>query len=144
MSVFIEPSPSFIPDTKQTIITGHTWYDKTAHLYRSNTSKLIRCQIKEIVLRECFIGLRVNFREDGHIKHKHLDPNYILALNLFWIDRTVVSDDDELNGLPSSSPLPDLFVFTNEMPKLSEHQSKAVQWFLQQTNEMRSLMMCLK
>lgn len=73
----------------------HSWFNGTCHICRSG-GKLVRGVIKELIVRHSRgVVLRVIFvNEDNKIKSKLTSPFNLAALQVMWMDTSIVSDDD--------------------------------------------------
>ena len=69
----------------------HSWYDSHAHVFRSD-GRVVRATIKESVINDGGLMLKVLFIDKGVLKRKYVSPITIATLQVLWINVDVVSD----------------------------------------------------
>jgi hypothetical protein len=143
MNIFLDtevkPLKAGIVTVPEDMIAGHSWFGKTAHILRPG-GKILRCEILEIILRPCFVGLRVRYRQDGVSKRRNFSPIFLMSMHLMWWSRLIVSDDDvDTTVAPTEETLPPLRLLKCEESKLKHEQKMALIWTLEQTDYLQSL-----
>jgi len=70
----------------------HTWYNKHAHIFRSD-GRIVRATMKELVFDNGAIYIKTEFTDGkGLLQTKDTSPITIAALQVLWINVDVVSD----------------------------------------------------
>jgi hypothetical protein len=71
----------------------HTWYNKHAHIFRTD-GRVVRATLKQIVIiNESAIYIKAEFVDDkGKTRSKEVSPLTIAALQVLWENVDVVSD----------------------------------------------------
>ena len=74
---------------------NHTWYNKHAHIFRTD-GRVVRATLKQLViLNGCAIYIRAEFvDEKGDTRSKDVSPVAVAALQVLWENVDVVSDVD--------------------------------------------------
>ncbi len=142
MNIFIEQTDEkkLVVQQQEDLIANHSWYGKTAHILRAG-GNVTRCEILDIVLRPCFIGLRVRYRKDGVSKRRQVSPIFLISMHMLWWSHQVVSDDEESTTIgPTETILPLLRLHRSEESRLSHEQKMALSWTLEQTDVIHELL----
>jgi hypothetical protein len=73
--------------------TKHTWYNKHAHIFRSD-GRVVRATLKQLVIiHKSAIYIKAEFVDDhGKIRTKDVSPVTVAALQVLWENVDVVSD----------------------------------------------------
>lgn len=115
-------------------IVGHSWFGKVGHIIRDD-GRVLRCEIREIVLRPCFIGISVRYREGGKSKKRQYSPIFLASAHAMWWNHDIVSEEDlETTIHAVGEVLPPLRLLRSEEAKLSQEQKLAMMWTLQQSD----------
>lgn len=70
----------------------HTWYNKHAHIFRSD-GRIVRATLKEFVFDRGAIYIKTEFMDgQGILRTKDTSPITIAALQVLWVNVDVVSD----------------------------------------------------
>jgi len=135
--------------TNPSRIKHHTWYGKTCHIVRkqkNNLIKLVRCEIGEIVLEPCFVGINVRFYDgdrklDEKAKKKNYCPTYLTALNLSWASGDILqSDDEQADTFIRPTVLPSLRISDRERHKINTAQMCALEFYINQCDDLQLAM----
>ena len=118
-------------------IVGHSWVGVIAHIPRTNGS-IIRARLGNIEIRPYHIGVRVHFRSKNRAKTKLVSPLSIVALQVLWLNRDVVSDaecekDDIYNH--AIDILPPLRV-----PTVNKEHHQALIWLIAQCEALSNIL----
>jgi hypothetical protein len=118
-------------------LSAHTWFNHFAHVLRSD-QRILRCQIKEILVHAHHISLRVVFHENGRIKKKEVSPFSILCLHLWWWCRDIISDDEILSEDTTTHTetmlLPPFRLHEGVRSMVQEPQLQSLYWLMRQTD----------
>lgn len=142
MNIFVDETTEKkqVVQQQEDLIANHSWYGKTAHIMRAG-GLVTRCEILEIVLRPCFVGLRVRYRKDGVSKRRQVSPIFLMAMHMLWWSHQVVSDDEASTTIgPTETTLPLLRLLRSEESRLTHDQKMALTWTLEQTDLIHELL----
>jgi hypothetical protein len=71
----------------------HSWSNLHAHIFRSD-GRVWRASLRHAVIDEGVLSIYTEFTDNGRKKHKLVSPITIAALQVFWVNVDVVSDDE--------------------------------------------------
>ena len=136
--IFIDTIKKNVQTNPQTtkdedLISGHSWFGKTCHIIRADGHTL-RCEVREIILRPSFVGVRVRYRENGKSKKKNYSPIFLACMHSMWWNQQIVSEDDDTTIDAVDNVLPLLRLLKTEESRLSSDQKLCLQWTLEQSD----------
>jgi len=123
-------------------IQGHSWFEKPAHIPRPD-GKILRCEIREIIVSPCSIGVCVRYREHGKSRKANFSPIFIMSIHHMWVSQQVASDDEDVSAstIPVVSEiLPRLRIMASEECKMNTEQKLAFGWTMKQTDALHALL----
>jgi hypothetical protein len=113
----------------------HSWYGHFAHVIRSD-NRCIQCQIRALfVMSNHQVGVELLFWDNGKRLRKVVSPILVAATRLLWLNREIVSEEDEGTNtvLYKTSILPDLFLLPTLGKILTVEQSQPLKYVFAQT-----------
>ena len=123
-----------------TEITEHSWNNITAHVLRKNGT-IVRATLGSIIYRPNYIGVRVFFRDSGQRKTKLVSPLSLVALQMFWLNRDIVSDDEDDKDELYERHLDILPLLRIGTHALSSTQHEALMWIISQCDALRKVLL---
>lgn len=113
--------------------TKHTWYDQIAHIQRPN-GHTVRACVGAAGFEAGYVYMVVFFNDGGKRKRKKVSPLMLAAAQLSWLNRDLISDDEDLDvvvvsqGPGNTWPIPPL---RHPLPLLElELSSIPLQWHI--------------
>jgi len=137
-SVFVNSKPKKNPED---YIQGHTWFGLTAHILRHG--KLVRCEIRDMVCDQTFVGIQVRWREKDKIFNKNVSAMKLITINCTWFTGDIIQSDDEdgnIHTCKKPDMLPVLALFETEKYKWTSEQLRGIAWMINETNDIRHVL----
>lgn len=133
------------PKTITKVVHDHTWKGKHAHIIRRQG--VVRCKIQDIILKPHHVGIIVHFVDNvtKSAKKKCVSPISIATIQLMWLNRDVVSEDDDDTEHPASSltfrcdVLPPLRITEAQIAILSIDERAAMTFVVQQCDDIQAI-----
>jgi hypothetical protein len=93
--------------TPQWSTIQHTWYGSIVHIPRRG-KRLTRGTVKNLLTTPYSIELNVEFMDNMKLKRKSMSPISLLAAQILWLSREIVSDSEPEEDILNVPPLQDL------------------------------------
>jgi len=113
----------------------HSWYKQSVHVIRSD-NRCLRCKIGQLlVTADHQVGVELLFRDKLKNLRKTVSPLFIATVRLMWLNRDVVSENEEENAEPfTTQSLPPLCLLPSIGKILSKEQKLPLEFIFKQTS----------
>lgn len=116
----------------------HSWYNKCVHVIRSD-HRCLRCKVGQLlVMSDHQVGVELLFRDKLKNLRKVVSPLFVATIRLMWLNRDVVSEDEEEENMvsmeTSSQELPQLCLLPSIGKILNMEQKRPLEFVFKQTS----------